>query len=451
MKLGKKNMTLVSLMLFSLFFGAGNLIFPPFLGQMAGTNTPLAMLGFLVTAVLLPVLGVVVVAEFDGLDKLAGKVNPKFSLFFTVVIYLSIGPGLGIPRAASVPFEMAILPYLPDSASPEKYMLLYSLVFFLTAMWLALTPNKLVERIGKFLTPSLLFLMAGLFFSFLFKGEASVAPAKGAYAEGPLVKGFLEGYNTMDAIAALNFGLVIATTLRSLQVKEKKDVMHYTVRAGMVAGTILAMVYGMLSYLGMHTSNVYDLQDNGAWTLRCIVHQLFGSTGALILAAIFTLACLTTCVGLITSISQYFSTLVKKVSYRTWVYTIVGFSFLVCNQGLNTILSISVPVLNMVYPVAIVLIVLGLFNRFYEKNTMMYPLTVGAAGLVSVLYAMEQLGLPMGFVSAALSRLPFYGLGMGWVTVALAAAVSAGLLCSVRKCFCRRSSAVKAAQKNSAA
>ena len=426
-------MCLVSLMLFSLFFGAGNLIFPPFLGQMAGEHTPVAMLGFLVTAVLLPVLGVVVVAQFDGLDQLAGKVNPRFSLFFTVVIYLSIGPGLGIPRAASVPFEMAIAPYLPAEASPKVFMFVYSLVFFLTALWLALNPTKLVDRIGKVLTPSLLFLMTGLFLSFLFRGEASVAPAQGAYAEGALVKGFLEGYNTMDAIAALNFGLVIATTLRNLQVKEKKDVMHYTVRAGLAAGTILSLVYVMLSYLGMHTSNVYALQDNGAWTLRCIVHQLFGGVGAVILAAIFTLACLTTCVGLITSISQYFSTLTQRLSYRQWVFSIVGFSFLVCNQGLNTILGISVPVLNMVYPVAIVLIVLGLMNRFYAENTMMYPLTVGAVGAVSVIYAMEDLGVPMGFISAVLSRLPFYSYGMGWVTVALAAAAAAILLGALRK------------------
>ena len=432
MKLGKKNMLMVSLMLFSLFFGAGNLIFPPFLGQMAGSHTPIAMLGFLVTAVVLPVLGVVAVAEFDGLDKLARGVSPKFAMFFTVVIYLSIGPGLGIPRAASVPFEMAIAPYLPEGTSFALFMLLYSLVFFLTAMWLALTPNKLVSRFGKCLTPTLLFLMVGLFVSFLFRGEAGVAPAQQTYQDGALVKGFLEGYNTMDAIAALNFGLVIATTLRSLKVEKKKDVMHYTVKAGLLAGTILSLVSVMLSYLGMHTSAVYSLQGNGAWTLRCIVHQLFGSTGAVLLAAIFTLACLTTCVGLITSISQYFSTLTNKLTYRQWVYGITLFSFAVCNQGLNTILSISVPVLNAVYPVAIVLIVLGLTHKWFQGNAYMFPWTVGAAGVVSVIYAVEQLGVPLGFVTRVCRMLPFYGYGMGWVTVALAAAVLAVVVYAVK-------------------
>ena len=422
MKLGKKNMMLVSLMLFSLFFGAGNLIFPPFLGQTAGSNTPVAMVGFLVTAVVLPVLGVVAVAESDGLEKLARRVNARFAMVFTLAIYLSIGPGLGIPRAASVPFEMAIAPYLPEGASFKTFMLLYSLVFFAIACWLALTPNKLVSRIGKVLTPSLLCLMLCLFVSFLIGGKSGVAPAREAYQKGALVKGFLEGYNTMDAIAALNFGLVIATTLRSLGVSEKKDVMGYTVKAGLAAGTILALVYVMLSYLGMHTSAVYELQGNGAWTLRCIVHQLFGGTGAVLLAAIFTLACLTTCVGLITSISQYFTTLTDKLSYRQWVFGIVLFSFLVCNQGLNTILSISVPVLNAIYPVAIVLIVLGLCHKWIYNSRYFYPAVVGAVAVVSVLYALEQLKLPLGFVGSALHLLPLYSFGMGWVPVALAVA-----------------------------
>lgn len=418
MKLSKKNMLLVSFMLFSLFFGAGNLIFPPFLGQMAGSKTPLAMLGFLVTAVVLPVLGVIVVAKFDGLEKLSRKVGSKFAIVFTVLIYLSIGPGLGIPRAASVPFEMAIAPYLPETASFKVFMLLYSLVFFLIALWLALTPNKLVNRLGKFLTPTLLCLMTALFFCFLFNGKTGVAPAHPVYANGALAKGFLEGYNTMDAIAALNFGLVIATTLRTLKVKEKSDVMKYTVRAGLAAGTILALVYGMLSYMGMKTSAVYSLQDNGAWTLRCIVHQLFGNTGAILLATIFTLACLTTCVGLITSISQYFSTLLPKISYKKWAVMIVLFSFAVCNQGLNTILSISVPVLNVVYPLAIVLIVMGLFSKYLEKVPYVFPVTIGATAVISVLHAIDGLKIPMGLLSVALNKIPLYSVGMGWVPVA---------------------------------
>lgn len=424
MKLGKKNLLLVSFMLFSLFFGAGNLIFPPFLGQNAGIDTVPALLGFLLTAVVLPVLGVVVVARFDGLDKLGQQVGKRFGIVFAILIYLSIGPGLGIPRAASVPFEMAVAPYLPESANVGFWILGYSLIFFLVALWLCMTPNKLVSRMGSILTPSLLILIVFLFVCFLFKGTVNVTEAQNSYASSPFLKGFAEGYNTMDTISALNFGLVIATTLGSFGIKEKQDTVHYTIIAGIVAGTILTIVYVMLSYMGMASSGVYEIQDNGAWTLRSIVHQVFGEPGAILLAAIFTLACLTTCVGLINSISQYFATLFGGLSYRQWVFVITGFSFLVCNLGLNTILSISVPVLNAIYPVSIVLILLGLTNSLWKNNRFIYPLVVGSTAVISVIYAIDEAGLP-----EFLERiLPLYSQGYGWLCIA-AVMLVIGLIC----------------------
>ncbi len=436
MKLGKRNLLVVSVMLFALFFGAGNLIFPPFLGQNAGTHTLAAMVGFLATAVILPVLGVVVVARFDGLEKLGQQVGKRFALVFTLLIYLSIGPGLGIPRAASVPFEMAVAPYLPQGANLSLWMAVYSLVFFLVALWLCLSPGKLVNRIGRGLTPAMLTLLTLLFVCFLFRGETQVAQPRDSYAAAPLLKGFTEGYNTMDTIAALNFGLVISTTLASFGLREKRDRMRYTVLAGLLAGTILALVYAMLSYMGMCSSGVYALQDNGAWTLRCIVYQVFGGTGAVLLAAIFTLACLTTCVGLINSISQYFSTLFSGVSYRTWVFVITFFSLLVCNLGLNMILSISVPVLNAIYPVSIVLILLGLSHDLWKRNPFVYPMTVLGTAAVSVLYALGDAGVPLGSLGQLLHRLPLYKMGFGWLAVALgmlALSLLVGALCKEKE------------------
>ena len=418
MKLNKKNMVVISFMLFSLFFGAGNLIFPPFLGQNAGEHTFTAMAGFLLTAVVLPVLGVIVVARFDGLDKLSGKVGKRFALIFTLLIYLSIGPGLGIPRAASVPFEMAVSPYLPVDANRTLWMVLYSALFFLVALWLCLNPGKLVQRIGRVLTPSLLILLVLLFISFVTKGNVNVAPALDSYQSSAFLKGFTEGYNTMDTIAALNFGLVISTTLVSFGLNEKKDRITHTVYAGIFAGSILAIVYMMLSYMGMCSSGVYAVQENGTWTLRCIVQQVFGGRGAILLAAIFTLACLTTCVGLINSISQFFSILFKKVSYKVWVIGIVCFSFLVCNLGLNVILSISVPVLNIVYPVSIVLILLGLTDTLWQDHPYVYPFTVLGTAVFSVLHTLDTLGITFGVFSDVLKMIPLYSSGFGWVIVA---------------------------------
>ena len=421
MKLSRKQMVTISFMLFSLFFGAGNLIFPPFLGQNAGSATGPAIIGFLLTAVVLPVLGVIVVARFDGLDKLAKLAGTKFSLVFTVLIYLSIGPGLGIPRAASVPFEMAVAPYLSADANTRLWMVAYSLVFFLVAFWLCRNPGKLVNRIGNFLTPSLLMLLCFLFFSFLFRGQVAVADPQELYQNVPFLQGFSDGYQTMDTIAALNFGLVIATTLGSFGLKEKRDAIRHTVVAGIFAGTILTAVYLMLTYMGMSSSGVYPVQENGAWTLRCIVYQLFGNPGAILLATIFTLACQTTCVGLINSISQYFSMLFPKISYQNWVNVIVVFSFLICNLGLNAILSISIPILNAIYPVSIVLILLSLSHKLWEKNRFVYPVTIGATACVSVVYALDVAKIPLGFVGNLFRKLPLYSMGFCWVSVAAAA------------------------------
>ena len=185
--------------------------------------------------------------------------------------------------------------------------------------------------------------------------------------------------------------------------------------------------------MGMGSSNVFPIQENGAWTLRCIVKQLFGGPGAVLLAAIFTLACLTTCVGLITSISQYFSTLTKKISYTQWVFLISGFSFLVCNQGLNTILGISIPILNAIYPISIMLIVLGICERWIKNNPYIYPCTITAVGCISVIYVLDDLKVPLGFLSDWCHALPLYSMGLGWVVIAIAAVALTSVLYAFKK------------------
>lgn len=417
MKLSKRNLVVVSFLLFSMFFGAGNLIFPPFLGQNAGSKTIVAVLGFLFTAVILPILGVIVVAKFDGLDKLGLKVGKHFALIFTVLIYLSIGPGLGIPRAASVPFEMAVAPYLTADSNLTLWMLVYSLLFFIIVLWLCLTPQKLVKRISYFLTPSLLILIVVLFVGFLVNGKVDISNPQTPYANTPFLKGFTEGYQTMDTIAALNFGLVIATTLSSFGIVEKNDKIKETIKSGICSGVILAVVYLMLAYMGMCSSGVYGIHENGAWTLRAIVEQVFGKPGAVLLIAIFTLACLTTCVGLVNSISQFFSVLFKKVNYKQWVIIITVLAFFVCNLGLSQILKISVPILNLIYPVAIVLIILGLTDKLWKNNKYVYKLTIFATIFVSVIYSLEYTNVKLGFLSTLCNYLPFYKDGFGWVSV----------------------------------
>ena len=417
-KLTKSQITMISFMLFSMFFGAGNLIFPPFLGVNAGTATLTSFLGFLITAVVLPVLGVVVIARFDGLDNLATNVSRPFSYIFTILIYISIGPGLAIPRAASVPFEMSVAPYLPETANLTVWMIGYSLVFFILSCWLCLAPQKLMERLGQQMTPALLILMLVLFLGFLFKGDRSAAAPQAAYLQVPFLQGFKDGYQTMDAIAALNFGLVVSTTLTSIGIREKDDIVGNTIFCGTFAGVLLAVVYAMLTFMGMESSGVYGVAENGAVTLRQITYQVFGTPGAILLAAIFFLACLTTCVGLINSISLFFARIIPSISYRNMVIITSVFSFLVCNQGLTTILGISVPILNVLYPISIMLILLGLTQKFHKGSGLLYPLVIGAVTFESILFAMDQMKVPMGILRDLLQKIPFYGDGFGWVTVA---------------------------------
>lgn len=430
--LSRKDLVLVSLMLFSLFFGAGNLIFPPFLGQAAGSATWVAMAGFFITAVGFPILGVVAVAKSGGLYSLAKRVHPVFAAVFTVLIYLSIGPGLGIPRAGSLPFEMAVAPYLPESISTTLALFLFTLVFFSVAYWLSLSPAKLVDRMGKVLTPTLLVLISLIFIASIFRPIGAYGEATGEYVTSPFVKGFLEGYLTMDTIAALNFGIVISLAIKSRGVSDEKLVVSNSIKAGVIAGSLLIAIYAVLGHLGATSGGRFGTTANGAQTLTNVITYIFGKPGAVLLAIIFTLACLTTCVGLITSCSQYFATLTSKVSYKGFVRILALLSMGIANMGLTQILSISVPVLNAIYPIAIMLIVLGMMNRVFKGNTMAYRLTIIFTGVVSVVDALGQVGVGVEALTKLFERLPLYSQGLGWIVPA-AVGMILGVLMKVVK------------------
>ena len=417
--LSKKDLILVSLMLFSLFFGAGNLIFPPFLGQAAGSATWIAMAGFFITAVGFPVLGVIAVAKSEGLYSLAKRVHPIFASVFTVLIYLSIGPGLGIPRAGSLPFEMAVAPYLPEGVSVKVALFLFTLVFFAISYWLCLSPAKLVDRMGKVLTPILLILILVVFIASIFRPLGVYGQATGEYMTSPFIKGFLEGYLTMDTIAALNFGIVIALAIRSRGVTDERLVVSNSIKSGVIAGSILIAIYAVLGHLGGTSGGRFGVTENGAQILTNVITYIFGKPGAVLLAVIFTLACLTTCVGLITSCSQYFASLTSKIDYKGVVGIISLLSMGTANIGLTQILSISVPILNAIYPIAIVLIVLGIMNKLFNQNTMVYRLTILFTGVVSIVDALGQVGIRVGVVTTLFEKLPFYSQGLGWVVPAL--------------------------------
>lgn len=428
MTLSKRNRLLMGLTLFSMFFGAGNLIFPPFLAYQAGGSTWPAMAGFCLTAIGFPVLGVVAVAQAGGLDAMARRVHPLFARIFVLLAYLSIGPGLAIPRNAGTSFEMALLPFLGEGAPVNLLRTAYSIVFFLVAILIALRPEKLSDRLGKLLTPVLLTLIAAVFLGCLFSAHGGYSQGGGAYLTHPVAQGFLDGYQTMDTIAALNFGLVIALNIRAKGVTDEKGVVGETIRAGWLAGALLLVVYCALAHVGGVAGGIVEGASNGAGTLAGMVAWLFGPVGSVLLAAIFVIACLNTCVGLLTCCSEYFCTLLPQLSYRGWVLLFGLSSTFVANFGLDAILAVSVPILGAIYPAAIVLIVLALCHRWTGRRPAMYPVAVLVTAAVSILCTLDGVGLCPQVISQLLTRLPFAVQGLPWLVPALAAAAVGALL-----------------------
>ena len=417
---------LMILTVFSLFFGAGNLIFPPFLAAQAGQNTWPAMAGFCLTAVGFPVLGVMAVTRAGDLHRLAARVHPAFAAVFPLLIYLAIGPGLAIPRTASTSFEMVAQAALEGSTRLPLWQLAYSLVFFAVAGLIALKPDALTQRLGKILCPLLLALIGALFVGCLLAPHPYGAAAE-AYQTHPVIQGFLDGYQTMDAIAALVFGSVIALNLRALGLTEAHAIRTEAALDGVGAGVLLGVVYLCLAHIGGVSGGAWPGAKNGAQVLSQLAGSVYGRGGMALLAAIFVVACLNTCVGLLSSCASYFHQRLPKVSYPAWVALFALISVGISNVGLNQILALSVPVLNLLYPIVLVLILLA-----YLPKTETLPLLYPIAGWGTLAASAALLAAEAGVLPAALTDglrvLPLYAQGLGWLLPCLVfLALGAGL------------------------
>ena len=438
-KFSLKNKILMGVTLFSMFFGAGNLIFPPFLGAQAGTHTWIAFLGFAISAVGLPILGVIAVTKSGGLEHLASRVHPKFSFVYIMILYLAIGPCLAIPRTASTSFSMAVVPFMPEGVSAAIPQLLYSLVFFAAATAVAMHPEKLTEYLGKRLTPILLVLIVVLFAAgvIMAAGGNGILDASGAepaelYVKGVAVQGFLDGYQTMDTLAALNFGMIVALNIQAKGIKKEKAVIKETISAGWIAGALLLTVYGMLTYVGKISGITFAGAANGTAVLVDMADILFGRMGTIILGVIFVIACFNTCVGLFSCCGKYFTEIFPKISYRGWVFVFAFVSMVLSNVGLDMILQYSVPVLNAIYPMAILLIILALVYRWTGRFRSIYPWTAALCGISSILIVLDQNGILIPGITRLIKMLPAYEAGFGWIMPTLAGA-AAGILIDFTK------------------
>lgn len=412
-KLNRKNRVLMGITLFSMFFGAANLIFPPFLGAQAGKDTLFAMIGFAISAIGLPILGIVAVTKSGGLEVLTSRVHSKFSVIYILILYLAVGPFLAIPRTASTSFSMAVVPFVSETKG--SYQLLYSIVFFGVAMCVALKPEKLTEYLGKKLTPCLLVLIFIIFIGCVIHPTQGIGEAVGAYEGKAAIQGFFDGYQTLDTLAALNFGMIIAMNIRAKGVKSEKSVVKETIYAGWIAGAVLVFVYGMLAYIGAVSSEQFSGAADGTETLISMTRYLFGRAGIILLAVIFIIACFNTCVGLLSCCGKYFNQIMPKISYRNWVFLFAFVSMLISNVGLQNILKFSAPILNSLYPMAIVLIILAYAHPFIAKYKEIYPWMVGFSTVSSMVELLNHYQIKIPVLTIIIEKIPGYDLGFGWI------------------------------------
>lgn len=411
----KKDTLLVGLMLFALFFGAGNLIYPPFLGMEAGENFWIAISGFVITGIGLPIIAIAAIALVKGgAEGIANRVHPLFSVVFIGLVYLAIGPFFAIPRGANVAYEMGVRPFVEGG----PILFIFTLIFFTFAYFVSLNPSKLVERVGQWLTPALLLTIIALAVTSFFKLDTTSLPANEKYESTPFFTGFLEGYLTMDTIAALAFGIIVINAFKEKGVTDQRQLMRHSISAGVIAGIGLAFVYISIGWMGVKMAPRGTFL-NGSEILSSGAELLFGPSGKLLLGSIVLLACFSTVVGLTIACSQYFTKYTMKISYKTMVTAIILFSFAVSNLGLNQIISLSVPVLVMVYPVTIVLISLVFLHRFFQGSQMVYRGAILLTVIVSLYDGLTMFGLEVNSLSVMYDALPFAALGLAWLVPAI--------------------------------
>lgn len=420
----------IGLMLFASFFGAGNLIFPPALGQSAGVNFLPAAAGFCTTGVGIPLLGIIAIGllRASNPEALALPVHPKFAKALIVVTVLTIGPFFAIPRTGAVSFDVGILPFI----SAENYDLglaLYSLFFFVVTYFLSVNPSKIVDWVGKILTPLLLISIAILVVQVFMNPMGEPQQAGGYYASMPYLKGFQEGYYTMDLLATMLFGTVVIDSIKVRGISEGRVLTRTCIMAGIIAAVLLAAIYVSLTYTGATSVAVFGVSDNGAIALSSIANYYMGTAGNVVLCLMIFFACLTTSIGLTVSAGSYLEQVLKyKMQYQRIAAIICIFSFAVSNVGLTKIISLSVPVLCLLYPIVIVLVMMAFMP---VKRACVYRSTLAFTIVFAIIDGLNAAGVPMKTAEALFKDvIPFYSAGFGWFVPSIVGLVL-GILYSV--------------------
>lgn len=439
-----RELLFIASLLFGMLFGAGNLIFPVSLGQKAGNTVALATLGFCITGVSLPLLAIIAMArtESASMAELASKGGKNFSTFFSCLLYLCIGPLFAIPRTASVSFQVGLYPFIGE-ANHKMGLLIFTMLFFLAALYFSLRPGNILTYVGKILNPLFLFFLGILLLTaFLHPmGAIQSLPPTGEYAKNSFVTGLLEGYNTLDVVGALAFGNILIETVKNRGAKDGKEVSRLSIVSGSITTVMMATLYFALAFTGAGSRALFSIQDNGGDALHSISTHYFPRFGGVLLGLIICLSCLKTAVGLITAISMAFTEIFPKgLKYRNLVFVFTFFSFAISNLGLSRIIQYTVPALYFIYPMSIVLILLCLIGEHFQFEKKIFQIALYVTAPFALLDAYKALPKELlsripfhGKIMELLSHIPLFSIGMAWVIPAIFAFLLSFLFWKMRE------------------
>ena len=402
-----KDILIIGFALFSMFFGAGNLIFPPFIGVTSGNDWLVSFLGFIIADVGIILLSINAVARAGSFQNVVEKAGKKFGLYLEIIMMLCLGPILVIPRTAATTFEMSIMPITSSLNSA-----IFSILFFGLTLILTIRPTKVMDIIGKFLTPVLLLALILL----IGKGILSpIGELSNNNNEGLFVNGITQGYQTMDALGIGGVTALIITSFVNKGYKDKKENISMTLKSALIAGIGLILVYGGLAYLGATVSTIYDASISQTELLVNITNHLLGKNGILLLGIIVAFACLTTAIGLTSVTAKYFEDVSnKKLKYSHIVTFICVFSAIASNLGVDRIIAIAGPILTVIYPVSILLVVMSTFSKYFIK-----PAVFKGAAYATLLISLLNVADSLGFTIEFIHHLPLNSLGFNWVVPAI--------------------------------
>ncbi|WP_081304210.1 branched-chain amino acid transport system II carrier protein [Aliivibrio fischeri] len=413
--MNRRDLAAIGFMTFALFLGAGNLIYPPLMAQQAGENWLIAIVGFLLTAVGLPAFTLVVLGRLSSADKLTALLPKWMDRSFWFLVLTTLGPAFVLPRAVTVAYEMGVKPFYSGNG-----LMVFSALFCALTLWLALKPGKLVDYIGKVMTPALIAMLAVLVIAALVNPLGEPSQAIEVYQQAPAVNGLIQGYMTLDAIAAVAFGWVIIQTIRSKGIEEKKAISYYTIRIAVIYSVLMSLCYLAMGYLGSTSSEIAPSATNGGEILTRYAAGEFGMLGQILLAAITLMACLTTTIGLTNANSEYYKN-TYGVTFKVSATVIMVLTAIISNFGLETIIEVSLPAILILCPIAISLIIaMVLISEKSESNTptisMSHTVVVCIAALFGTIDALHILGkLPEGITVFCEQWLPLFSSHTSWL------------------------------------